>query len=479
MADCLAIINTSPHTYGTCGQSRRGGLVTSDSRRRSINFGRVAVTYVQGPPKGGGALGLLGVTSTRLAPVTPTKKEALMGRKTKLISCAIFAAAFQATPALAQSTPVDDRACNDTDLTSAAAQLTRNWGERYQQKLVEQAAKEGWSRRGKVVEAQGSNIVCRITFSSATSTLPARRIELRDLVFRYSPADGQIEAITLPMAGFDRRTSYAAIWERLFVDDQSLREMMEKQAERDPAMAEAVAEIAGRPKGAENATWDPSAFCPTIHASTAAASIVQWAEQTDQVRSTGLTDKETPTWLPATDWTIGNFKVVSSIPFQNVICSADVAYTANTFSGQHIPMAIRGMSYKVWGNDDGSELYAEIHNWPTKAQQKDSDNAFNRAWVVDGETFEQAWARKRQNSPSGGPKNIIDALNQQQSAHAKQVEALAREKGIPVDEMIAAENEETRKYAETCRQSGGTWGWPVDQYGNPGRLGCYHPTGEQ
>ncbi len=479
MVDSLAITIASPHTERTCGQSRGGGLVTSDSRRRSISFGRVAVTHVQGPPKGGGALGLLEVTSTRLTPVPPTTKEAPMGWKTMLVSFAIIAAAFQATPATAQYTPADDRICNHTDLTSAAAQLTRNWGERYQQKLVEQAAKEGWSRLGKVVEAQDSDIVCRITFSSVTSTLPARRIELRDIVFRYSPADGQIEAITLPMTGFDRRTSYAAIWERLFVDDQSLRDMMEKQAERDPAMAEAVAEIAGRPNGAENARWEPSTFCPTIHASTAAASIVQWAEQTDQVRSTGLTDKETPTWLPATDWKIGNFKVVSSIPFQRVICSADVTYTANTFSGQHIPMEIRGMSYRVWGNDDGSELYAEIHDWPTKAQQADSDNAFNRAWVVNGETFEQAWARKRQNSSSGGPKNIIDALNQQQAAYAKQVEALAREKGIPVDEMIAAENEETRKYAEPCRQSGGTWGWPVDQYGNPGRLGCYHPTGEQ
>ena len=71
MVDSLAITNASPHTVGTCGQSRGGGLVTSDSRRRSISFGRVAVTYVQGSPKGGGALGLLEVTSTRLTPVPP------------------------------------------------------------------------------------------------------------------------------------------------------------------------------------------------------------------------------------------------------------------------------------------------------------------------------------------------------------------------------------------------------------------------
>ena len=34
-------------------------------------FGRVVVTYVQGSPKGGGAQGLLGVTSTRLWPGPP------------------------------------------------------------------------------------------------------------------------------------------------------------------------------------------------------------------------------------------------------------------------------------------------------------------------------------------------------------------------------------------------------------------------
>ena len=56
-----------PHSYLTCGQSRGGGVGTSDSRRRSRYLGRVAVAYVQGSPKGGGALGLLEVPNTRLA----------------------------------------------------------------------------------------------------------------------------------------------------------------------------------------------------------------------------------------------------------------------------------------------------------------------------------------------------------------------------------------------------------------------------
>lgn len=50
----------------SCGQSRRGGVGTSNSRRRSSILGRVVVAYVQGSPKGGDALGLLRVPNTRL-----------------------------------------------------------------------------------------------------------------------------------------------------------------------------------------------------------------------------------------------------------------------------------------------------------------------------------------------------------------------------------------------------------------------------
>ena len=476
----LAVVPQAPHTTTTCGQSCRRGLVTSHGERRSKHFGRVAVAYVQGSPKGGGALGSLGVTSTRLAPVPPRNREALMRQIAVLIFSVPMIAAISAAPAAAQTRSVDDQFCNRGNITSSASQLTRDWGERYDQQLVEQAAKKGWSSRGTVVRANSSEVICRITFSSVTSTLPSRRIELRDLEFRYSVSDGQLEAITLPLSGFDHRTSYAAIWERLFVDDRSFRSMMEEKAEHEPAMGAAVAEIIGRPKGSENAKWEPDAFCPAISAATAAASIIHWAEETNQVRSTGLTDKETPTWLPATGWRIGNFKVVSSIPFQSVICSADVAYTGNTFDGKHIPMEIRGMPYKVWGNDDGSELYAEVHDWPTEAQQKDNNDAFNRAWVVNGQTFEQAWAQKRQKAgAAGGPQNVLEALGQKQSAYNEEVDAYARSQGIDVDAIKRAEEEETRKYAEPCRKSGGTWGRPIDKYGNPGRLGCYHPTGER
>src|SRR5687768_9536533 len=76
----LAVAPLAPHTVLTCGLSRKGGLETSNSRRRSNLFGRVAVTHVQGSPKGGGALGLLGVSNTRLSPVPPLNQEARMCR---------------------------------------------------------------------------------------------------------------------------------------------------------------------------------------------------------------------------------------------------------------------------------------------------------------------------------------------------------------------------------------------------------------
>lgn len=54
------------HSRGTRGKSREGGVETSNRTRRSKQFGRVAVTYVQGSPKGGDALCVRKVSNTRL-----------------------------------------------------------------------------------------------------------------------------------------------------------------------------------------------------------------------------------------------------------------------------------------------------------------------------------------------------------------------------------------------------------------------------
>ena len=94
-----------PHSNNICGQSRSGGFRTSNSRRRSnIIFGRVAVTHVQGSPKGGGALGLLRVLNTRLSLVPPFKmKEGLMHRAAKAMFLYLLSAATIVGPVSAQT----------------------------------------------------------------------------------------------------------------------------------------------------------------------------------------------------------------------------------------------------------------------------------------------------------------------------------------------------------------------------------------
>ncbi len=97
----------SPHTNITSGQFRWGGVVTSNCARRSRFLGRVAVTHVQGPPKGGGALGALKVTTTRLRPVPPESMEEPVQNKAKPVISALVIAALSAglwaAPSYAQS----------------------------------------------------------------------------------------------------------------------------------------------------------------------------------------------------------------------------------------------------------------------------------------------------------------------------------------------------------------------------------------
>ena len=79
-ASCLDRGRLYPHSNSTSGQSRWGGVGTSDSRRRSRLLGRVVAAHVQGSPKGGDALGLLRVPNTRLWPAPPLHKEARLDR---------------------------------------------------------------------------------------------------------------------------------------------------------------------------------------------------------------------------------------------------------------------------------------------------------------------------------------------------------------------------------------------------------------
>lgn len=94
---------SSNHNNSTNGQFRWGGFVTSYCVRRSRLLGRVAVAYVQGSPKGGGALGTLGVTNTRLRPVPPFEMGVSMRRIAKQIYSMLLISTVFASPASAQA----------------------------------------------------------------------------------------------------------------------------------------------------------------------------------------------------------------------------------------------------------------------------------------------------------------------------------------------------------------------------------------
>ena len=80
-ADTLAVAPSGQHTVISCGQSRSRGFATSAAHAPvETCLGRVAVTHVQGSPKGGGALCVRGVANTRLAPVPPEEWGALMNK---------------------------------------------------------------------------------------------------------------------------------------------------------------------------------------------------------------------------------------------------------------------------------------------------------------------------------------------------------------------------------------------------------------
>ena len=103
IAQPLDLSALPPHSTVTCGKFRKGGVGTSHCTRRSNFFGRVAVAYVQGSPKGGGALCVRRVPNTRLAPVPPSQLGGLMRVKAKLIFCTLLLGAVSTAPAQAQS----------------------------------------------------------------------------------------------------------------------------------------------------------------------------------------------------------------------------------------------------------------------------------------------------------------------------------------------------------------------------------------
>lgn len=120
----LAVQRLPKHSGGTCGKSRGGGFRTSNSGRRSRFLGRVAVTHVQGPPKGGGALGPLRVLNTRLSPVPPTLWEGIgMTGRGSIMKTSIVGAVALAIAGCSAGSPAEGNAASNisAEVSQAAA----------------------------------------------------------------------------------------------------------------------------------------------------------------------------------------------------------------------------------------------------------------------------------------------------------------------------------------------------------------------
>lgn len=194
-------------------------------------------------------------------------------------------------------------------------------------------------------------------------------------------------------------------------------------------------------------------------------------------------------WIDALDDTgLQTFKVSDGARLANgrlvstddtsIVCRYDIS--TGTMGGLNADRAIHDldMRFTVVGNRPNWAVVSypsvPLKSYPV-AQIK---QLFSQVYI-NGEPFPQ-WSAERSGKPAPAkPKNVLDGLNQAQAQANAEMEDIARSEGLPVDEIKKAEAEETRKYAEPCRMSGGTWGRPQDKYGNLGRLGCYHPTGER
>ena len=159
-----------------------------------------------------------------------------------------------------------------------------------------------------------------------------------------------------------------------------------------------------------------------------------------------------------------NFRVINSVE-QNtfgdrIICKSTISFDTVTASGEIAKIEIRGLDYQVIDMGNGS-LNVTTYRWPSRAELQDANNDYNRALVVDGETFEQAWAKKR--ATDAARQRAIDAENQRSA-----------------QQEAAREIAETRRRKGPCEASGGTWGYPTNAIGfRTGQLGCYFRTMRQ
>lgn len=174
---------------------------------------------------------------------------------------------------------------------------------------------------------------------------------------------------------------------------------------------------------------------------------------------------------------IRNPRIVSATSTE-IVCRFDIF--SHIAAGKIPSVTIKNLDFRYW-LPNGRPTW-ELLSYPTISiadyTKEQTSSLLDKLYVGDTPWLQFA-ASQSESAPRAKPRNAMEALGQQQSAYNSEVDAYLRSQGVDVDGIKQAEADDTRKYAESCRRSGGTWGRPVDKYGNAGRLGCYHPTGER
>lgn len=194
-------------------------------------------------------------------------------------------------------------------------------------------------------------------------------------------------------------------------------------------------------------------------------------------------------WLDmVNDAVLLNFKVSTGAYLENgrlvsssnseIVCRYDIS--TGTLGGFNPNKSIRNldMRFTIVGGRPKWEVLSFPNSSIADYSQAQVDQLASQTYI-NGQAIRQWSAAQSKKPAQPQPRNVVEALAQAQSQYDAEAEAYLRSQGVDTDAIKRADDEETRKYAEPCRRSGGTWGRPLDKYGNQGRLGCYHPTGER
>lgn len=279
----------SPHTNLSCGQSRSGGFTTSNRTRRSRFLGRVAVAYVQGSPKGGGALCVRRVVNTRLRPVPPCRLEGFVHCKIlkalgAVIAALLICSSAQGRPRSSSSQPQNQRTAaaaqaakphfsevakqicsGDLDIANGIGPAFIDWGNSSGSKLAKAfagdpttvgATKEPWKVvRGEVVSEAPDEVVCLFDLSTVyVGPVGSKVFKATGLRFRYSSPNGRPkwDFLSYPteMANIPARLAdpfYRDMMSRFSIDGVTIGVSQAKLEARDrTAMAQLEAEAAAK-----------------------------------------------------------------------------------------------------------------------------------------------------------------------------------------------------------------------------------------